>query len=97
MGTLYVAAIFCVTIAASVRWIDPELSPRRLIWLGLAWVFATIAFEFGFGHWIAGHPWSRLFTDYDLTAGRIWLLVLLTEFSMPSLAGAWLRERMGAR
>ena len=36
-------------------------------------------FELGFGHWVAGHPWSRLLADYDLLAGRIWVLVL-TQF-----------------
>jgi len=58
--------------------IEPGLDRGRLIALGIGWAAATVLFEFGFGHWVAGHPWSRLVADYDLLAGRIWVLVLLT-------------------
>jgi hypothetical protein len=37
----------------------------------------TIAFEFLFGHYIADHPWSKLFQDYNILAGRVWAVVLL--------------------
>ena len=37
----------------------------------------TIAFEFLFGHYIAGHAWSKLFQDYNILAGRVWAVVLL--------------------
>ena len=33
-------------------------------------------FEFGFGHYVAGHSWSKLFADYSLLTGRVWLLFL---------------------
>ena len=37
----------------------------------------TVAFEFGFGHFVAGHSWQRLLGDYNLLEGRVWLLFLL--------------------
>ena len=56
------------------RW---RLASARQAWIvGLAWLILTIAFEFGFGHYVAGHPWSRLLADYDLSSGRLWLLFL---------------------
>ena len=45
----------------------------------------TILFEFLFGHFIAGHPWSHLFHDYNLLAGRLWVLVLLWTAITPYL------------
>jgi hypothetical protein len=44
--------------------------------IGACWLFMTIAFEFGFGHYIAGHSWSRLLADYNLLEGRVWSLFL---------------------
>jgi len=37
----------------------------------------TVCFEFFFGHYVAGHPWSRLFHDYNILDGRIWGLLLV--------------------
>ena len=44
--------------------------------IGACWFLMTIAFEFGFGHYVAGHSWSRLIADYNVLEGRIWSLFL---------------------
>ena len=44
--------------------------------IGGCWLLMTICFEFGFGHYIAGHSWTRLLADYNLFAGRVWSLFL---------------------
>lgn len=92
VGTLLVVGLFAVIIWRAVPWVVPDLSPGQLAGLGLLWTLATVVFEFGFGHYVMGHPWSRLLADYDLTDGRLWVLVLLTILLMPSVAGA-LRRR----
>jgi hypothetical protein len=51
--------------------------------IGGLWLVATIIFEFGFGHYIVGHAWQRLFADYNLFAGRVWGLFLLWVLVMP--------------
>lgn len=43
--------------------------------MGALWVGLTLAFEFGFFHYVMGHPRSRLLHDYDLRAGRLWVLI----------------------
>jgi hypothetical protein len=53
--------------------------------VGLIWVAMTIAFEFGFGHWVAGHRWARLLGDYNLLAGRVWLVYLVWIGLLPYL------------
>lgn len=45
--------------------------------IGFLWLGMTIAFEFVFGHYVIGHSWSKLFHDYHIFAGRIWILVLI--------------------
>jgi hypothetical protein len=35
----------------------------------------AVAFEFGFGRYVAHESWEHLLRDYDLTRGRVWALV----------------------
>lgn len=86
-GTLIVVVAFATVIWLTVGWVVPTLERSRLIILGVAWLVATVLFEFGFGHYVMGHPWKRLFEDYNLLAGRVWVLVLLTLLCMPVIAG----------
>lgn len=90
VGTFIVVGLFLVAISLTVRWIVPTLDARRLFELGVGWTALTVAFEFGFGRYVMGHPWSRLLHDYNVFAGRVWILVLLT-----TLLGPWLLGRMG--
>ncbi|MCG3120335.1 MAG: hypothetical protein ALAOOOJD_02994 [bacterium] len=55
----------------------PLASAKQAWAVGFVWLAMTIAFEFLFGHFIAGHPWSKLLHDYNIFAGRVWLLVLI--------------------
>jgi hypothetical protein len=45
--------------------------------IGFIWLGLTIAFEFLFGRYVAGHSWNQLFRDYNLLAGRVWLVILI--------------------
>lgn len=96
LGTLLVVALFAVAIRLTVPWVEPGLDRGRLIALGAGWAAATVIFEFSFGRWVAGHSWSRLLADYDLLAGRLWVLVLLTLLVGPALVGA-LRQMTPSR
>lgn len=62
------------------------IDSSRTAWtIGVAWVLMTLAFEFGFGHFIAGKSWAQLAHDYNLFAGRVWLFFLTWVFLMPYL------------
>lgn len=54
----------------------PPSSARRALAIGFLWVLLTVAFEFGFGHFVMGNPWSRLLQDYNLAQGRVWVVFL---------------------
>ena len=72
---------------------QPTASIREAWLIGSMWLAMTIVFEFGFGHFFAGHSWERLFADYDLRAGRVWSLFLLWILVMPPLFHSLSRTR----
>jgi hypothetical protein len=75
LSTVTGIVLFGIYIRAVMRrW--PPASARQALTVGLLWLGLTVAFEFLFGHYIAGHSWTRLLADYDLLAGRLWVLVL---------------------
>ncbi len=57
------------------RW--PPASRRQSLMIGLGWTLATIAFEFVFFHFVGGHSWATLLANYNLFAGRVWVVLLL--------------------
>ena len=69
----------------------PLESASQAIAVGGAWLVMTVLFEFSFGHFVAGHPWSRLLADYNLFEGRVWSLFLAWLVLMP-----WLFHRLSA-
>jgi hypothetical protein len=52
-------------------------SGRQAITIGLVWLGTTVAFEFLFGHYVAKRDWNQILRDYNLFAGRVWLVVLV--------------------
>jgi hypothetical protein len=55
----------------------PPESLKEALAVGLIWLALTVTFELLFGHYVAGHSWGRLLRDYNVFAGRVWLLVLV--------------------
>ena len=52
-------------------------SGKQALTVGLIWLGLTILFEFIFGHYVMGNPWSWLLYDYNLSEGRVWVFVLI--------------------
>jgi len=84
LSTLAAIIVFGFAVALLSRYVTPE-SPNQAIRIGLVWLCLTLCFEFLFGRYVAGHTWSRLFQDYDLFSGRVWLLLLVWVTSLPYL------------
>lgn len=97
-GDLPAHAISSVALSASILaaallsigWIGVAHSADALRAGGL-WVVMTLAFEFLAGHYIFGSSWARLLEDYNIFAGRIWLLVVATTLLAPLAAFHWRR------
>jgi len=52
--------------------------------IGFVWMLLTVAFEFSLGR-LTNKSWAYLLRDYNLFAGRIWLLFLVCLFILPYL------------
>lgn len=59
-----------------------ESSSQSMI-IGLMWLLMTIIFEFLFGHFVMGNSWEKLFADYNLLKGRLWVIVLVWTIISP--------------
>jgi hypothetical protein len=74
--------------AGYVWWMQrhwPLPSTREALRVGAAWMVLTVLFELGLGHYVVGDSWSTLLAAYDVTAGRIWVLVPLWLTVAPAL------------
>jgi uridine phosphorylase len=65
ISTLTAILLFGIYIWALTRIWKLESAAQALV-VGLIWLGLTVAFEFLFGHFAAGHPWRRLLQDYNL-------------------------------
>ena len=85
-GHVISTLIFCVVILAvavvSLGWIGPA-SRRDALAVGIVWVLLAVAFEFLAGHYLFGNSWETLLADYDISRGRVWVLVPFTSLLAP--------------
>jgi hypothetical protein len=82
LSTLTVIILFGVYIIIMTG-IFKIQSTKQAFAIGGIWLVMTIIFEFVFGHYIAGHTWSKLLRDYNILDGRVWILVLIWTFIAP--------------
>jgi hypothetical protein len=79
-----VTGILLTGLAVWILWKYNPLDTTSEAWIvGGVWLLLTVLFEFGFGHYVAGHSWSALLADYNLFKGRVWVLFLGWIAMMP--------------
>jgi len=85
-----VSTVMLSVLILAVGWISvPWIGPQTIqdAWtIGIIWVVLTLAFEFLGGHFLFGKPWQELLADYNLFAGRIWVMVLIVTLMTPVIA-----------
>lgn len=54
--------------------------------IGILWLGLTLAFEFLFGHYVAGKPWRDLTQVFNIARGDLFVLVLVATGCSPWLA-----------
>ena len=84
IGTLILCLLIFIITWFSIVWISPP-SAWVAFFVGLIWLAMTVAFEFLAGHYLFGNPWDKLFADYNIFKGRIWILVLITNLLSPRI------------
>lgn len=73
------------------RW--PIDTAQTALAVGVIWAMLTLAFEFGFGHWVAGQSWAELLEAYNLADGRVWVLVPIWTMIAPTVMPALQQPR----
>ncbi|HEY7465491.1 MAG TPA: hypothetical protein VIB47_02255 [Dehalococcoidia bacterium] len=90
LAHLISTAILCVVLFIEINvflGLVGDYSDASLLALGVMWTLLTVAFEFGFGHYVAGDSWGTLLENYDVRKGRVWPAVLVVVLITPVLVG----------
>ncbi|MCA0445914.1 MAG: hypothetical protein LCH54_06765 [Bacteroidetes bacterium] len=88
-------AIGMILFAFYFLWIDQKWKPvsvNETMKIGFLWVILTIIFEFGMGVGM-GRPWEIMVHDYNLAAGRVWVVILAWVAIGPSVVFWWRKKR----
>jgi len=94
LSTLYGMTLLGVVIG-TYAWRWPFASPVAALRAGVFWLSLTVAFEFLFFHFVTGHAWEELLANYDLLAGRLWVVLLLWIAVAPVVfQRLWARRRV---
>ena len=87
ISTVLLCAIILSITWYTLPWVGLGTTLQAWV-IGACWLFLTLAFEFGFGHWVARKPWSELLADYNVLKGRVWPAVLLVILITPVVTGS---------
>ena len=71
VGSVLIGAFIWFLVGA---W--PPKSQAQALEIGLVWLALTVAFEMFMGLVLAHRPMAQVLHDYDLLAGRVWVLFL---------------------
>jgi hypothetical protein len=83
ISTATLLGIFAVYVwVLHRRW--PIDTSETALAVGVIWTMLTLAFEFGFGHWVAGQSWAELLEAYNLADGRVWVLIPIWTMIAPA-------------
>ena len=83
---LSVLSLMIFVLLASSVLVNKLLKEYRnadLFLIGTLWVILSLSTDFTFEHFVLEVPWKAIAGDYNLFSGRIWVLVLTTEFIGP--------------
>ncbi len=83
LSTVILIVIFFAVTYLLFRRDFARVSGKVWLWVGFGWLVATEAFEFLVGHYVFGNSWDKLLADYNLFAGRLWILVIIAIFIAP--------------
>ena len=85
LSTLILSAVILGVAFASRGWLQtPTIEVAWTVSVG--WLIATLLFETIAGHYLFGNSWEKIFADYRVPNGRVWVLVPATILFAAPLA-----------
>jgi uncharacterized membrane protein len=90
ISTMLLVLFFSIYMAAIFR-LWPLASAKQAVQVGALWLVLTLAFEVALGRFLSHLSWSQILAEYNVLAGRLWLLVPLWIALAPYLffRGKW--------
>lgn len=85
VSTLIFVILLIIVSNIFVNNLGFEFNSISLVLIGFEWLIFTLLFEFLAGHYVFGTSWKKLFYDYNLRKGRVWIFVLIFTFISPLL------------
>jgi hypothetical protein len=83
-GLLLSALVFGITLFF-IPFIG-QVETSIYVCIGFMWVFMTLTFEIGLGHYVGGKPWTDVFQVFNLRKGDLFSLALVISMISPWLA-----------
>jgi hypothetical protein len=83
LSVLILIIVVLLSSSVLVNKLLKEFANADLFLIGSLWVVLSISVDFVFEHYVLEVPWKEIARDYNLFSGRIWVLVLVTEFLGP--------------
>ena len=83
LSSVTLATLIVLVTWVSLPWIHPA-TPGDAWTIGVTWLAMTLTFEFAAGHYLFHTAWSALLADYNVFAGRLWVLVLIVTAIAPA-------------
>jgi hypothetical protein len=74
ISTVSLLLLFALYMGVVFR-LWPLASARLALGVGAAWLALTLAFEFALGYFVSHLTWREMLAEYDLSSGRLWILV----------------------
>lgn len=92
LSTLVLVAVILVVAYLYFARGNRRYSGGELGLIGVVWMLLTVGFEFLVGY-LEGASTDDVLVQYDVTAGRIWVLVSVALLLAPVIMGHVVRER----
>lgn len=74
VSTVLLLLFFALYMAAIFR-LWPIASAKQALAVGATWLALTLGFELALGRFVSRLSWSHIFAEYNVFAGRLWILV----------------------
>ena len=85
LSTLLLSAVIVCVAFASGGWM--QTTTLEAAWaVSAGWLIATLLFEIIAGHYLFGNSWEKIFADYCVSNGRVWMLIPATILFAAPLA-----------
>ncbi|MBF8294164.1 MAG: hypothetical protein HW389_709 [Bacteroidetes bacterium] len=83
LSVLMLMIVVLLSSSVLVNRLLKDYANSDLFLIGSLWAVLTLSVDLVFEHYVLEIPWRAILSDYNLSSGRIWILVLITEFIGP--------------